>query len=42
MTEQEIREALPTEAVGRIKSITLRDRTVTLVVDAGGLSRGAA
>jgi ATP-binding protein involved in chromosome partitioning len=39
MTEQEIREALPTQAVGRVKSITSKDRTVTLVVDATGLSR---
>jgi ATP-binding protein involved in chromosome partitioning len=42
MNEQEIREALPTEAVGRVKSVTLRDRTATLVVDASGLSRGEA
>ena len=42
MNEQEIREALPTEAVGRVKSVTLRDSTVTLVVDASGLSRGEA
>jgi ATP-binding protein involved in chromosome partitioning len=42
MTEQEIREALPTEAVGRVKSVTLRDRTATLVVDASGLSRADA
>jgi ATP-binding protein involved in chromosome partitioning len=42
MNEQQIREALPTEAVGRVKSVTLRDRTVTLVVDASGLSRGEA
>jgi ATP-binding protein involved in chromosome partitioning len=39
MTEQEIREALPTEAVGRVKTITLKDATATLVVDASGLSR---
>jgi ATP-binding protein involved in chromosome partitioning len=39
MTEQEIREALPTEAVGRVKSVTLREGTATLVVDASGLSR---
>ena len=39
MTEQEIREALPTQAVGRVKTITLKDRTATLVVDASGLSR---
>jgi ATP-binding protein involved in chromosome partitioning len=42
MNEQQIREALPTEAVGRVKSVTLRDSTVTLVVDASGLSRGEA
>jgi ATP-binding protein involved in chromosome partitioning len=42
MTEQEIREALPTEAVGRVKSVTLRDRTATLVVDASSLSRSEA
>jgi ATP-binding protein involved in chromosome partitioning len=42
MTEQEIREALPTQAVGRVKTITLKDRTATLVVDASGLSRGDA
>jgi ATP-binding protein involved in chromosome partitioning len=42
MTEQEIREALPTEAVGRVRSVTLRDGTATLVVDAAGLSRGDA
>jgi ATP-binding protein involved in chromosome partitioning len=42
MTEQEIREALPTEAVGRVKSVTLREGTATLVVDASGLSRGDA
>jgi ATP-binding protein involved in chromosome partitioning len=42
MTEQEIREALPTQAVGRVQSVTLRDRTVTLVVDASGLSRSDA
>ena len=42
MTEQEIREALPTEAVGRVKSVTQRDGTATLVVDAGGLSRPMA
>jgi ATP-binding protein involved in chromosome partitioning len=42
MNEQEIREALPTEAVGRVKSVTLRDKTATLVVDASGLSRGEA
>jgi ATP-binding protein involved in chromosome partitioning len=39
MTEQEIRDALPTEAVGRVKSVTLKDATATLVVDASGLSR---
>jgi ATP-binding protein involved in chromosome partitioning len=39
MTAQEIREALPTEAVGRVKTITLKDGTATLVVDASGLSR---
>jgi len=39
MTEQEIREALPTEAVGRVKSVLLKDATATLVVDASGLSR---
>src|SRR5690349_17175530 len=42
MTEQEIREALPTQAVGRVKSITVKERTVTLVVDASGLSRADA
>jgi ATP-binding protein involved in chromosome partitioning len=42
MTEQEIREALPTEAVGRVKSVTLRGSTATLVVDASGLARPAA
>jgi ATP-binding protein involved in chromosome partitioning len=42
MTEQDIREALPTQAVGRVKSITLRDRTATLVVDAAGLARPEA
>jgi ATP-binding protein involved in chromosome partitioning len=42
MTEQEIREALPTQAVGRVKSVTLREETATLVVDASGLSREQA
>jgi ATP-binding protein involved in chromosome partitioning len=42
MTEQEIREALPTEAVGRVKSVSLKDGTATLVVDASGLSRDEA
>jgi ATP-binding protein involved in chromosome partitioning len=42
MTEQEIREALPTEAVGRVRTITLKDGTATLVVDASGLSRADA
>jgi ATP-binding protein involved in chromosome partitioning len=42
MTEQEIREALPTEAVGRVKAVTLRNETATLVVDAAGLSRPQA
>jgi len=42
MTEQEIREALPSEAVGRVKAVTLRNETATLVVDAGGLSRPQA
>lgn len=42
MTEQEIREALPTEAVGRVKSVTLRGTTATLVVDASGLGRPQA
>jgi len=42
MTEQEIREALPTEAVGRVKSVSLKDATATLVVDAAGLSRAQA
>mgnify|MGYP001549786178 CR=1 FL=1 len=42
MTEQEISAALPTQAVGRVKTITLKDRTVTLVVDASGLSRPEA
>nr|WP_166180602.1 Mrp/NBP35 family ATP-binding protein [Altererythrobacter segetis] len=42
MTEQEIREALPTQAVGRVRTITLKDGTATLVVDASGLSRGDA
>lgn len=39
MNEQTIREALPTQAVGRVKSITLKERAATLVVDATGLSR---
>ncbi len=42
MTEQEIMEALPTQAVGRVKSITLKGPTVTLVVDASGMSRAEA
>ena len=42
MTEQEIREALPTQAVGRVKSVSLKDQTATLVVDASGLSRDEA
>ena len=42
MTEQEIREALPTQAVGRVQSITVKDRAATLVVDASGLSRSEA
>jgi ATP-binding protein involved in chromosome partitioning len=42
MTEQEITEALPTEAVGRVKSVTLKGATATLVVDASGLSRPQA
>jgi ATP-binding protein involved in chromosome partitioning len=42
MTEQEIREALPTQAVGRVKTITVKERTVTLVVDASGLARADA
>jgi ATP-binding protein involved in chromosome partitioning len=42
MTEQEIREALPTQAVGRVKSVSLKDQTATLVVDASGLSRDQA
>jgi ATP-binding protein involved in chromosome partitioning len=42
MTEQEIREALPTEAVGRVKSVTLRGAAATLVVDASGLARPEA
>ena len=42
MTEQEIREALPTQAVGRVKSVTLKGATATLVVDASGLARSAA
>jgi len=42
MTEQEIREALPTQAVGRVKSVTLRGATATLVVDASGLARPEA
>ncbi|HSQ96487.1 MAG TPA: Mrp/NBP35 family ATP-binding protein [Croceibacterium sp.] len=42
MTEQEIREALPTEAVGRVKSVTMRGATATLVVDASGLGRPQA
>jgi ATP-binding protein involved in chromosome partitioning len=39
MTEQEIREALPTQAVGRVSAVTVRGETATLVVDASGLSR---
>ena len=39
MTEQQIREALPTQAVGRVKSVTMKGATATLVVDASGLSR---
>jgi ATP-binding protein involved in chromosome partitioning len=39
MNEQAIREALPTQAVGRVKSVTLKDKAATLVVDATGLSR---
>jgi ATP-binding protein involved in chromosome partitioning len=42
MTEREIRDALPTDAVGRVRSVTLRGGTATLVVDASGLSRGDA
>src|SRR5690348_13103846 len=42
MTEQEIREALPTQAVGRVKSVVLREGAATLVVDATGLSRDEA
>jgi ATP-binding protein involved in chromosome partitioning len=42
MTEQEIREALPTQAVGRVKTITIKGPTVTLVVDVSGLSRADA
>jgi ATP-binding protein involved in chromosome partitioning len=42
MTEQEISEALPTQAVGRVKSVTLKDGTATLVVDASGLARSEA
>jgi ATP-binding protein involved in chromosome partitioning len=42
MTEQEIREAMPTEAVGRVKTVTLRGSTATLVVDASGLARHQA
>ncbi|MGZ3271074.1 MAG: Mrp/NBP35 family ATP-binding protein [Croceibacterium sp.] len=42
MTEQEIREALPTEAVGRVKSVTIRGATATLVVDASRLGRPQA
>ena len=42
MTEQDIREALPTQAVGRVKSVTLKEGTATLVVDASGLGRSEA
>jgi ATP-binding protein involved in chromosome partitioning len=42
MNEQAIREALPTQAVGRVKSVTLKDKAATLVVDATGLSRSDA
>jgi ATP-binding protein involved in chromosome partitioning len=42
MTEQEIREALPPQAVGRVRSITLKGGTATLVVDASGLTRAGA
>ena len=42
MNEQTIREALPTQAVGRVKSVTLKDGAATLVVDATGLSRSDA
>jgi ATP-binding protein involved in chromosome partitioning len=42
MTEQEIREALPAHAVGRVKTVTLKGDAATLVVDATGLSRGDA
>jgi len=42
MDEQTIREALPTQAVGRVKSVTLKHATATLVVDASGLSRPRA
>lgn len=42
MNEQTIREALPTQAVGRVKSVTLKDTAATLVVDATGLSRSDA
>jgi ATP-binding protein involved in chromosome partitioning len=42
MNEQTIREALPTQAVGRVKSVTLKGTAATLVVDATGLSRSDA
>ena len=42
MNEQAIREALPTQAVGRVKSVTLKNGAATLVVDAAGLSRSDA
>jgi len=42
MDEQAIREALPTQAVGRVRSVTLKDGTATLVVDATGLARAEA
>ncbi|MGX7896801.1 Mrp/NBP35 family ATP-binding protein [Tsuneonella sp. HG222] len=40
--EQAIREALPPTAVGRVQAVTLRGGVATLVIDAGGLSRGDA
>ena len=39
MTEEQIRQALPTQAIGRVKAVTVKDRNVTLVVDASGMSR---
>ena len=40
--ENAIREALPTAAVGRVRSVKLTSGTATFVVDASGLSRADA